>query len=629
MPSITDSVNSLLGRGGNFEKLGKAVGIDKDKAELAVNAAAPEIVGGMANKARDRGGVKAVNAVVDGNDGSILDDLGGFFANKKSEEGAVMLDQIFGSDRSNLLESLVSKTGLSEGMVSKVLPLLAPIVSSVIGQKKADEDLDDEGVVTLLSNETADLEKGGFLSGSTAAKGAAVTGAAAAVAGAASKSTKKVSTQSSQPLKGKTESMSDKAKDEASSMKDKASAAKKKAGDVKGQVEGKAAKVKGEAGKAKGKATDAVKGQAAAAKDQAASAKGKAGSVKGQAASAKGRAKAVSGKATTAAGKKAAATTAAADRVGATSKSTKVPTASANNGGMAWLGYAIGLLALVGVLALLATQCSSDDEVAGDGTAASVDAGASDLQALVDAELPDGVSASIDGDVVTLTGEVASDADAAAAVAAADAVEGVASVENKLTVADAPDATEPDAGASDLQALVDAELPDGVSASIDGDVVTLTGEVASGADAAAAVAAADAVEGVASVESELTVADAADTDDADAETPLDDLGNIVFDYAQATITPDGETVVGEWATFLEENPDVNVLIVGHTDNTGPEPGNVTLSQRRADAVKASLEAKGIDAERLTTEGRGSAEPKVENDTEANRETNRRIEFIEQ
>ncbi len=559
MPSITNSVNSLLGRGGNFEKLGKAVGVDKDKAELAVGASAPEIVGGLAAKAQDRGGVKAVNALIDDNDRSVLDDLGGFFANKKSDEGTAMLDQIFGADRSSLLEGLVNKTGLSEGIIGKVLPLLAPVVLSVVGGQKADGYLDDEGIVTLLTNETADLEKDGFLSGSIAAKGVAAAGAAAAKAvGSAGKSSKKVRSQSSESVKGKAESMKDKAKGKAEAMKDQASAAKDKAGDAKnqaakasGKAADKAADVKGQAakasGKAKGKAAEAVKGQASSAKGKAkaASAKG-AASTKKQAGAAKGRA------------------AAATDRVGATTKSTKVAASSGNSkGGLGWIGYALGLLALVAVLALLASQCSSSDEETETDADSAVDADASaDLQGLVDAELPDGVSASIDGDVVTLTGDVASQADADAAVAAAEGVEGVGSVVNELTV------TEADADAD------------------------------------------------------------ADTD-ADAAAPLDDLGDITFNYNSAQLTAEGEAVVAKWAAYLEENADTNVQIVGHTDSDGAEDDNVRLSQRRAESVKASLEAKGIAADRMTTDGKGEASPKVENDSEANKAINRRIEFIEQ
>ncbi len=184
-----------------------------------------------------------------------------------------------------------------------------------------------------------------------------------------------------------------------------------------------------------------------------------------------------------------------------------------------------------------------------------------------------------------------------------------------------------------MQGLVDAELPDGVSASIDGDVVTLTGDVASQADADAAVAAAEGVEGVGSVVNELTVTEAdadADADtDADAAAPLDDLGDITFNYNSAQLTAEGEAVVAKWAAYLEENADTNVQIVGHTDSDGAEDDNVRLSQRRAESVKASLEAKGIAADRMTTDGKGEASPKVENDSEANKAINRRIEFIEQ
>ena len=80
------------------------------------------------------------------------------------------------------------------------------------------------------------------------------------------------------------------------------------------------------------------------------------------------------------------------------------------------------------------------------------------------------------------------------------------------------------------------------------------------------------------------------------------------------------------ASVLTRDPRLVMTIVGHTDATGPDDYNLELSQRRADGAKATLVSLGIEADRLTAEGRGEEEPIADNDTSAGRAANRRAEF---
>ena len=78
--------------------------------------------------------------------------------------------------------------------------------------------------------------------------------------------------------------------------------------------------------------------------------------------------------------------------------------------------------------------------------------------------------------------------------------------------------------------------------------------------------------------------------------------------------------------FLNDNPTLRIEISGHTDNQGTPAYNVQLSLKRAQAVVKYLTDHGIVSTRLTQKGYGADKPLAPNDTEENRQINRRIEF---
>ncbi|MFO0636513.1 MAG: OmpA family protein [Nannocystaceae bacterium] len=104
------------------------------------------------------------------------------------------------------------------------------------------------------------------------------------------------------------------------------------------------------------------------------------------------------------------------------------------------------------------------------------------------------------------------------------------------------------------------------------------------------------------------------------------IQGIEFDFRKDTIRKVSRPVLDKAVAVLKEFPEVKVNIVGHTDNVGLPEFNLDLSRRRAEAVKKYLVDAGIDASRITTEGRGANDPDFPNDTEENRAKNRRIEF---
>ncbi len=105
------------------------------------------------------------------------------------------------------------------------------------------------------------------------------------------------------------------------------------------------------------------------------------------------------------------------------------------------------------------------------------------------------------------------------------------------------------------------------------------------------------------------------------------LQRIEFKTRRAEITPESLPILDQVRSVLEVNPQIRrVRIEGHTDNRGSNASNLKLSQRRAEAVMNYLIRAGVDPSRVEAVGRGEERPLVKNDSKANLQINRRVEF---
>ncbi len=103
---------------------------------------------------------------------------------------------------------------------------------------------------------------------------------------------------------------------------------------------------------------------------------------------------------------------------------------------------------------------------------------------------------------------------------------------------------------------------------------------------------------------------------------------ILFNSGSDQIKPESNGVLKQIANALEQEPDMNLNIIGHTDADGNDEDNLTLSQERAQSVKSILVSQfGIDENRLQTEGKGENEPVSDNTTPEGKANNRRVEFV--
>lgn len=102
---------------------------------------------------------------------------------------------------------------------------------------------------------------------------------------------------------------------------------------------------------------------------------------------------------------------------------------------------------------------------------------------------------------------------------------------------------------------------------------------------------------------------------------------ILFGFDQSDLHSASKQSLDKLDEVLKKYPDTNIEVIGHTDEKGSDEYNQNLSERRAASVAAYLKANGIAASRIVTKGMGETDPKVTNDSDANRAENRRVEFV--
>lgn len=103
------------------------------------------------------------------------------------------------------------------------------------------------------------------------------------------------------------------------------------------------------------------------------------------------------------------------------------------------------------------------------------------------------------------------------------------------------------------------------------------------------------------------------------------LGDVLFEFGRAEIKPTAQASIAKLAHYLNQHPDRRILIEGFTDSVGSDSANLTLSQRRSQAVADALRAQGVDPNRVSTRGYGEAYPVANNSSTSDRALNRRVE----
>ncbi|WP_339842581.1 OmpA family protein [uncultured Halopseudomonas sp.] len=103
------------------------------------------------------------------------------------------------------------------------------------------------------------------------------------------------------------------------------------------------------------------------------------------------------------------------------------------------------------------------------------------------------------------------------------------------------------------------------------------------------------------------------------------LGDVLFDVDKSELKPSGVRDVQKLASFLNDNPERQLVVEGYTDSTGADSYNQQLSQRRAESVQRALVRAGVDSRRIQVVGYGEQYPVASNDSASSRSQNRRVE----
>lgn len=153
MNSILDLLADNIG-GGNVNQIADAIGADP---QTAVAAALPAILTAMNRSTNTTQGAHALAGALErDHDGSLLDHLGGFLTGQvsgKQADGGGILGHVLGGQRQQVEQGVAQASGLDMSQVSKLLPILAPIVMAALGRRKRESGLDEAGLSGILGQD--------------------------------------------------------------------------------------------------------------------------------------------------------------------------------------------------------------------------------------------------------------------------------------------------------------------------------------------------------------------------------------------------------------------------------------------------------------------------------------------
>ena len=157
MNGILDLLADRIG-GDNMGQIAGAIGADPRKTQSAVAAALPAMLTALNRNTNTTEGAQGLASALErDHDGSLLDHLGGFLGGQvsgKQADGGGILGHVLGGQRQQVEQGVAQASGLDMAQVSKLLPILAPIVMAALGKQKRQGGLDAGGLSGMLGRES-------------------------------------------------------------------------------------------------------------------------------------------------------------------------------------------------------------------------------------------------------------------------------------------------------------------------------------------------------------------------------------------------------------------------------------------------------------------------------------------
>lgn len=153
MPSLLDTITQQLD-GDTLNRLATQAGAGESQVQEAAPLALASLVEGLSrNASRPEGAEALLGALTRDHDGSVLDNLGGFFGQPNLQDGESILGHVFGNRQQQVAQGLSQKTGLDMGSVLRLLATLAPVVMGFLGREQRRQGLSGDGLSSVLGQE--------------------------------------------------------------------------------------------------------------------------------------------------------------------------------------------------------------------------------------------------------------------------------------------------------------------------------------------------------------------------------------------------------------------------------------------------------------------------------------------
>jgi hypothetical protein len=160
-----DNLQQMLG-GGAVQQISQKVGADEGQTAGVIQAALPLLLGAMARNAASPEGAQSLAGALDrDHDGSILDNVMGFFGSGDTSQGAGILGHVFGQKQETVQNELGNRFGLSAGQVGQILMMLAPVVLGMLGRTKQQQGLDAGGLSGMLAEQSVNAQQASGMMG--------------------------------------------------------------------------------------------------------------------------------------------------------------------------------------------------------------------------------------------------------------------------------------------------------------------------------------------------------------------------------------------------------------------------------------------------------------------------------